>query len=205
MEEWKTRSREREPCCFLICESINLTAVPHFLKVSSDTLLDRGFYLYPSQTWAFVWACACVARASVWSKQSPSWLRHDSTWGCLPSPPYFKASIYPQDWLFWLTKAQESQCTTCYAAEVCQASNTCSPFRCLFHYSSSLPLSPGSRGTFVYASDFFPLLITPFRAYLDATPTVFYIFHRQWPESELICSQVWSGLQSWRLDFLSLV
>lgn len=145
------------------------------------------------------------ARGSVWSKQNPGWVRHDSTRGCLPSPLYFKASIYPQDWLFWLTKAQESQCTTCYAAEVCQASNTCSPFRCLFHYGSSLPLSPRSRGTFVYASDFSPLLITPFRAYLDGTLTVFYIFQRQWPESELICSQVWSDLQSWRLDFLSLV
>lgn len=102
--------------------------------------------------------CVCV---SVWSKQYLSWLRHDSTWGCLPSPLYSKASIYPQDWLFWLTKAQESQCTTCYAAEVCQASNTCSPFRCLFHYSSSLPLSPRSRGTFVYASDFFPPINNP--------------------------------------------
>lgn len=147
----------------------------------------------------------CVRVCCACDRNNPSWLRHDSTWGCLPSL-YFKASIYPQDWLFWLTKAQESQCTTCYAAEVCQASNTCSPFRCLFHYSSSLPLSPRSRGTFVYASDFSPLLITPFRAYLDGTLRVFLHFPSSmaWVWAYLQPSVIWPAILTPGFSFISV-
>lgn len=56
--------------------------------------------------------------------------------------PIFVWSIYLLDWLFWLTKAGESKCTTCYAAEVCQASNTCSLSDAYFIMA---PLSQESR------------------------------------------------------------
>lgn len=79
MEKRKTRSREREPCCSLIWEFINLTAVPHFLKVSSDTLLDEGFYLYPSQTWALVCVRARVLRARACDRS-----RTRADWGMIP-------------------------------------------------------------------------------------------------------------------------
>lgn len=55
---------------------------------------------------------------------------------------FFQRSIYLLDWLFWLTKAGESKCTTCYAAEVCQASNTCSLSDAYFIMA---PLSQESR------------------------------------------------------------
>lgn len=51
----------------------------------------------------------------------------------------------------------------------------------------------------------FILLITLLHVYLGVASTVFNVFYQHWPASELICSQVWSGLQSRRLDFLSLV
>lgn len=70
---------------------------------------------------------------------------------------FFQRSIYLLDWLFWLTKAGESKCTTCYAAEVCQASNTCSLSDAYFIMA---PLSQESRHLCVCVCVFFFLFIS---------------------------------------------